>query len=443
MTPIVYTDHTGIDHETSVDLSTYKRFSDLLRALYKEFGSTEDEGSFILGIRENDPDLFETYLQARYWQQLDPKVRNAVAFLAEPDHEFRSMTSFKQADALENDIVRTYGKPQYFPTEIDFFNAFKDKYSYNILYQVRVTPDYDEQDAFWDALAAAKPPKDAQPIYEALKKGEPEVYHFPDFVSAFKEWAKTLAPNPPITYGAPEPDIERFVRDTLYSMRDFVRAERGLNYPDDILLLRTSGVKTADASDTPAETESLVDTLKDVIDFNVAEDGKLDVKSDDTDTKPSAYDPKRDNDKAFGEEYEEGKEEDYTDLDADFDWKFYDEMRPGTRPWPIRDHSILYDPAAITRYNVDFYMNVASANVDVSPVVDAMRKMRVAVDGQEIKDPNGKFLVAVSSIYGTLPRNKAVAFNLKTSRVQSILDGIPRAIRNAAWAQAKAGKLKA
>ncbi len=50
---------------------------------------------------------------------------------------------------------------------------------------------------------------------------------------------------------------------------------------------------------------------------------------------------------------------DYTDLDTDFEWKYMDGMRPGHRPWPIRDTSILFDPSAITRYNVDYYRLVA------------------------------------------------------------------------------------
>jgi hypothetical protein len=69
-------------------------------------------------------------------------------------------------------------------------------------------------------------------------------------------------------------------------------------------------------------------------------------------------------------------EPDVSDLDTDFDWEFYDKMYPGRRNWPVRDTAILYDPAAISRYNVDYFRLVARV-AKVAKVLQALSRRRL------------------------------------------------------------------
>ncbi len=130
------------------------------------------------------------------------------------------------------------------------------------------------------------------------------------------------------------------------------------------------------------DTLSLVDELSEILNKGLS-DGDLEDRSpppfllDQSGEAPQdgggdAYHEMRE-EEIEDEEERMGKDPvpDYTDLDTDFEWKYMNDMQPGKRPWPIRDTSILFDPAAITRYNVDYYRLVAR----LERVADVLRKL--------------------------------------------------------------------
>lgn len=111
------------------------------------------------------------------------------------------------------------------------------------------------------------------------------------------------------------------------------------------------------------DNEDLVETLEEVLDFAVTDNFHEYGDSEDEDNH-------RDSENVYHEleEKEEAEEEkitgkdpvpDYTDLDTDFGWEFYQDMGPGKPPWSYHDWSITQPPAAIQRYNVDYYSLVA------------------------------------------------------------------------------------
>lgn len=353
MIQVTYTDENQQDHVEIVDLTRYRLFSDLLVHLKEEVGSTEDDTGFILGLYENDPDLFGQYLRANWWQSLPDAVRQAVEFMAQPDYDFGEMRSLEDADKAESELRTQYSKVRYFESIDDFFAAYMNLYPNEIVYEGKI-------------------------------------------------------PNMSIYFGT-------VIKNTG------MRVLRNVAQQGDIVLLRRATIKTAAEIE---ETEKLVDTLKDVIDFNISEDGELDIKDEDDDEYDgdrTVYDPKRDDDDQFGEEYEVGKEEDLTDLDADFDWEFYDEMHPSKRNWPVRDKSILFDPAAITRYSVDFYMNVASAQY--------LRTAGTIAPGLWSSWDKGDFYVTASGIWDINQTPKKVASLPEDAEYFENDDSVPAEVR--------------
>lgn len=123
------------------------------------------------------------------------------------------------------------------------------------------------------------------------------------------------------------------------------------------------------------KVDDLVEELTEIVDKNVKDNGKAEeydppafLKEDAEETEERSKKPPKRNPyfNMFGpitpgdSDYDGDPDEpNVSDLDTDFDWEFYDKMYPSKRNWPVRDTAVLYDPAAISRYNVDYFRLVA------------------------------------------------------------------------------------
>ena len=123
------------------------------------------------------------------------------------------------------------------------------------------------------------------------------------------------------------------------------------------------------------KVDDLVEELTEIVDKNVKDNGKAEeydppafLKDEVEENEERSKKPPRKNPyfNMFGpitpgdSDYDGDEDEpDLSDLDTDFDWDFYEKMYPSKRNWPVRDTAVLYDPAAISRYNVDYFRLVA------------------------------------------------------------------------------------
>lgn len=123
------------------------------------------------------------------------------------------------------------------------------------------------------------------------------------------------------------------------------------------------------------KVDDLVEELTEIVDKNVKDNGKAEeydppafLKDEAEETEERSKKPPKKNPyfNMFGpitpgdSDYDGDEDEpDLSDLDTDFDWDFYEKMYPSKRNWPVRDTAVLYDPAAISRYNVDYFRLVA------------------------------------------------------------------------------------
>lgn len=126
------------------------------------------------------------------------------------------------------------------------------------------------------------------------------------------------------------------------------------------------GVHVAD----PQQTESLVDELEAVVNRNLAEDGRLDEHAtvDVVDVEEDLAEQVEEEE----EDVEEDEEPEPLDLDTDFAWDEFPEMKPSKRRWPSHDYSILFQPSAINRYVTD-YLSLIARTEKVARVLSRVR----------------------------------------------------------------------